>query len=95
MEKVAIELINLGADLSTKDKHKNSALMLACEKKMNNIAMKIAEIDPKLIHEKNILGENSIQICQKLKNEELALYLLKFSVDRPESRRSKNKMINI
>lgn len=89
-EDIAIMLIELGANLNIKDKHQQSPLMLACETGLNKVAIKIASLDPSLIEENNILGENSIKIALRNKYEDLSIQLIKSMSDRPVSKSKKS-----
>lgn len=87
---IAIMLIELGAILNIKDKHHQTPIMLSCEKGMSKVALKIALLDPSLIEENNILGENAIKIAQRNKNEELSILLINNMNDRPVSKSKKS-----
>lgn len=78
-EDFAIVLVEMGANLTIQGQYGQTPLLLACEKGLVKLVTKIAEINPKLIADTNMFGENCIGICHRNKNEELSHYLIQLS----------------
>lgn len=74
-EELAIMLVEMGANLNIMGRNCQTPLMISCEKNFTKLAKMIASIDSKLISEKNILGETSIQIAERNRNDDLVHYL--------------------
>lgn len=73
---IALLLIDIGVELNKKNKHDLTPLMICCERNNVEIAKKLMSMNNSLILQTNILGENSIKICERNKNEDLCLFLL-------------------
>ena len=86
-------LIDVGVSLNIRGKYDLTPLMSCCERKNDILVKKIVEINPKLIYDTNILGENAIQICQKVNNEDLAMYLMNISSDKMDMKLKSKKSI--
>lgn len=74
--KAAELFIEMGADIKVIGRNCMTPLMIATEKGLTSTAKMIATADPRTVLDKNILGETSIQIAERLKNEALVGFFL-------------------